>query len=164
MLSTRMENALNDQISLEMESAFAYLGMSLDMRHAGFNGAAGWLRQQSDEEMSHAFKIIGYVQDRLGMVRLQSLDAPSGSYEQPLDAFRAALKHEKKVTGAINGLIDIAREENDTPSENLLAWFADEQVEEEATATAVITRLEMAGSNSAAILMVDSELASRTSE
>ena len=159
-----MENALNDQVNLEMQSAYAYLGMSLDMRHAGFNGAASWLRQQHEEELSHAFKIIGYIQDRLGMVRLQPLDAPTESYEQPLDAFRAALEHEKKVTGAINALMEIARDENDTASENLLSWFVDEQVEEEASATAVITRLEMAGSNSAAILMVDSELASRSSD
>ena len=65
MLSTRMENALNDQINLELQSAYSYLGMSLDMSHAGFTGAAGWLRQQYDEEVSHAFRIIRYFQDRM---------------------------------------------------------------------------------------------------
>ena len=39
--------------------------MSLDMSHAGFTGAAGWLRQQYDEEVSHAFRIIRYFQDRM---------------------------------------------------------------------------------------------------
>ncbi len=135
--------------------------MSLDMAHAGFTGAASWLRQQYEEEISHTFKIIEHVQGRTGKVQLQPLDAPDSSFDQPLDAFRAALKHEQKVTAAINELVGIAQDENDTASENLLAWFVDEQVEEEASATAVITRLEMAGSNSAAVLIVDSELESR---
>ena len=46
MLSTRMENALNDQINLELQSAYSYLGMYLDMSHASFTGSAGWLSQQ----------------------------------------------------------------------------------------------------------------------
>ena len=65
MLSTRMENALNDQINLELQSAYSYLGISLDMSHAGFAGAVGWLRQRCEEEISRAFRIIRYVQDRL---------------------------------------------------------------------------------------------------
>ena len=163
MLSSRMETALNDQINLELQSAYAYLGMSLDMGHADFAGAAAWLRLQYEEELSHAFKIIGYVQDRMGRVRLDSIDAPGDGYEQPLDAFRAALEHEKRVTKAINSVLAIARDEDDTATANLLAWFVDEQVEEEASASAVIARLELAGSNSAAMLLVDSELASRSS-
>ena len=163
MLSTRMETALNDQINLELQSAYAYLGMSLDVGHAGFAGAAAWLRLQYEEELSHAFRIIRYVQDRMGRVRLDSVDAPGDGYEQPLDAFRASLEHEKRVTEAIKNLLTIARDEDDTASENLLAWFVDEQVEEESTASAVIARLELAGSNSAAVLLVDSELASRSS-
>ena len=39
-----MENALNDQINLELQPAYSYLGKSLDMAHACFAGAAGWLR------------------------------------------------------------------------------------------------------------------------
>ena len=163
MLSSHMENALNEQINLELQSAYAYLGMSLDMGHAGFAGAAGWLRLQYEEELSHAFRIIRHVQDRMGRVHLDSLDAPGDGYDQPLDAFRAALEHEKRVTEAIHNLLAVARDEDDTACENLLAWFVDEQVEEEATATAVIARLELAGSNSAAVLLVDSELASRSS-
>ena len=60
-----MENALNDQINLELQSAYLYLGKSLDMAHACFVGAVGWLPQQCEEEVSHAFRIIRYVQDRL---------------------------------------------------------------------------------------------------
>lgn len=164
MLSTRMESALNDQINLEFQSAYAYLGMSLEMAHAGFSGAASWLQGQYEEELSHAFRIIKYVQDRMGTVTLGALTAPAARYEQPLDAFRDALEHERRVTAAIDGLVTIAREENDSATENLLAWFVDEQVEEESTAATVIARLEMAGTNSAALLLVDSELGSRSSD
>ena len=60
-----MENALNDQINLELQSAYSYLDKSLDMAHACFVGAVGWLRHQYEEEFSHAFRIIRYVQDRM---------------------------------------------------------------------------------------------------
>ena len=161
MLSRKLEEALNDQIGMEFQSAYVYLGMSLDMRQTGFTGAAGWLRAQYDEEVAHAFKIIEHVQDRFGNVQLQSFERPSANYERPLDAFSAALEHEKRVTASIHRLVKLAQEEGDTASENLLAWFVDEQVEEERTAADVVTKLEMAGSNSAAQLLVDSELGSR---
>ncbi len=162
MLSPKIEAALNAQTNMEFQAAYLYLGMSLDMRRAGFTGAAAWLHAQYREEVSHAHKIIGHVQDRLGNVQLLPLDAPSVTYEQPIEVFRATLEHEKKVTSAINDLVRLAQDEGDSAAENLLSWFVDEQVEEEATAAAVVARFEMAGSNSAALLMVDSELSSRT--
>ena len=44
-----------------------------------------------------------------------------------------ALDHEKRVTEQINGLLRIAREENDFASEQFMQWFIKEQVEEVAT-------------------------------
>lgn len=164
MLSPKLERDLNDQINLEFESAYLYLGLSLDMQGAGYAGAASWMKAQYEEELSHAFRIMGHVQDRMGRVALQPIDAPGAPCESPLDAFRAALEHEKRVTDSINRLLRVAREEDDAACENLLSWFVDEQVEEEASGQAVVTRLEMAGSDTAALLMVDAELAGRASE
>ena len=54
-----------------------------------------------------------------------------------------ALEQEKRVTEQINGLLRIAREENDFASEQFMQWFIKEQVEEVATMTdllAIVTR------------------------
>ena len=161
MLSSELERALNEQIQLELQSAYIYLGLSMDMNRANFPGAASWLKSQYEEEITHAFRVIEHVQQRRGRVELQALDAPVAGSGNPLDTFRTALEHERAVTAAINRLLRIAREQDDAACENLLAWFVDEQVEEEASAQTVISRLEMAGSDAAALLMVDSELAER---
>ncbi len=163
LISPRIESALNSQINLEMQSAYVYLGMSLDMHRAGFTGASHWLRSQYDEETKHAFKIIDYVQDQFGVVQLQAIDSAGARHEQPIDAFRAALEHEKKVTESINNVLGIAQEEGDAATESLMTWFVDEQVEEESTTGNVVKRLEVAGSNSAALLLIDSELGGRDS-
>ena len=54
-----------------------------------------------------------------------------------------ALSQEKRVTEQINGLLRIARDEDDFASEQFMQWFIKEQVEEVATMSdllAVVTR------------------------
>ena len=56
---------------------------------------------------------------------------------------RLALEQEKRVTEQVNGLLPIARDENDFASEQFMQWFIKEQVEEVATMSdllAVTTR------------------------
>ena len=43
----------------------------------------------------------------------------------------------------------------------MLHWFVNEQVEEEKSATEIVERLRMAGEDSAALLLLDSELGQR---
>ena len=60
-----------------------------------------------------------------------------------MEPVRLALQQEKRVTDEINGLLRIAREENDFASEQFMQWFIKEQVEEVATMSdlvAVVTR------------------------
>ena len=56
----------------------------------------------------------------------------------------------------------IAREEKDYASEPLLAWFSDEQVEEEAASGKIADEMEMVGNDKSALLMLDRELGQRT--
>ena len=76
-------------------------------------------------------------------------------------AFEAALKHEQKVTGLINSLVDLALEERDHATHIFLQWFVTEQVEEEDNATQVIQKIRLMGDAKGAIYMLDRELAQR---
>ena len=60
--------------------------------------------------------------------------------------------------------MNMAVDERDHASNTFLQWFINEQVEEEATATALVERLRMAGSNEAALLMLDGEMKGREGE
>ncbi|MGD9302358.1 MAG: ferritin, partial [Desulfobacterales bacterium] len=99
--------------------------------------------------------------DRGGKVLLQDLKQLKTEWSSPLEAFQDALEHEKFISGKINDLTTIAREERDYASEPLLAWFTDEQIEEEATAGKVTDELAMIGEDKSALLMMDRELGAR---
>lgn len=79
-----------------------------------------------------------------------------------MDIFRQALEHERKVTAAIHEIYRMALEEEDYATRSLMEWFVNEQVEEEDTIGRIVDRLELAGDNRAAILILDAELGQRT--
>ena len=80
-----------------------------------------------------------------------------------MDVLKKALEHERSVTEMINALYASAKKENDYPTEALMQWFVLEQVEEEASALKLVERLEMAGDDKAALLILDREVGQRTS-
>src|SRR6187402_1507573 len=100
-LTAKLEAALNDQLNLELSSAYAYLGMAAYSVHAGFSGFAQWMRLQGEEERGHSRKFFDYLVDRGGRVKLQAVDAPRADYAKPLEAFRTSLAHEQKVSASI---------------------------------------------------------------
>ena len=71
------------------------------------------------------------------------------------------LEHEKKVTGLINDLVDLAISERDHATNNFLQWFVAEQVEEEESAGSLLQRVRLASDSPSGLLMLDAELAKR---
>ena len=67
-------------------------------------------------------------------------------------AIQDAYKHEQFISGKIGDLMTIAREEKDYSAEPLLAWFVDEQIEEEASTGKIAEELEMIGDGKSALL------------
>ena len=65
------------------------------------------------------------------------------------------------MTSLINDLVDLAIKEKDHASNIFLQWFVTEQVEEEASADAVIQRLKLAKDNASGLFMIDAELGQR---
>lgn len=160
-MSPKLQDAYNDQITLEFASSYAYLQMAAFLDDANLPGFANWMRQQAEEERVHAMKFFDFVLDRGNQVELRSIPAPSSDYTSPLSAFEASLAHEQKVTASIHELYGQATNEKDFESLPLLHWFITEQVEEEATVSELIEQIAMAGDNGAALLLLDRELGTR---
>ncbi|MFH1090275.1 MAG: ferritin [Pseudomonadota bacterium] len=162
MLSQKMQAALNEQINAESYSAYLYLSMGAYFESLGLNGFAAWMGAQAREEVFHAFKIYTFINDRGGRVRLKAIEAPPTEWASPLAAFQDALAHEQKVTGLINSLVDMSREEKDHASDIFLQWFVTEQVEEEDSVGDVVLKLKLIGDEGNALFMMDKELGLRT--
>jgi ferritin len=161
MIGKRLESAINEQIKNELESYYIYLSMAAYFHGANLDGMARWMRAQAHEEMIHAMKFFDHINDRGGTVNLVDLKQIKTEWASPLEAFQDAYQHEQFISGKINELTTIAREERDYASEPLLAWFSDEQVEEEATAGKIAAEIEMVGEDKSALLMLDRELGGR---
>ena len=99
-------------------------------------------------------KFFNHIIDRGGKIELQDLKQLKTEWSSPSEAFKDAYKHEKFITGKINDLTTIAREER-LFLRILLAWFSDEQVEEEANASKIADQIEMVGQDKSGLLMLD---------
>ena len=161
MISKNVEKALNEQVNAEMYSAYLYLSMESYFRSLNLNGFANWMRVQVQEELAHAMKIYDFVNERGGRAVLKSIAAPQAEWKSPLAVFEATYKHEQKVTGLINELVNLAVKEKDHATSVFLQWFVSEQVEEEASAEKIVQHLKMLEKTPAGILMLDRELGQR---
>jgi len=157
-----MQDALNKQVNAELYSAYLYLAMAADLETKSFPGFASWMRVQAQEETAHAMKFFKYVCERGGTVTLEAIGKPPAKWDTPLAVFEAVYAHEQKVTALISKLVDLATGETDHATQNMLQWFVAEQVEEEATAEAILQQLRMVAGAPAALVMLDRQLATRT--
>ncbi|MDR1517714.1 MAG: ferritin [Dysgonamonadaceae bacterium] len=161
MVSKNLESAINKQINAEFWSAYLYLSMSAHFANKGMQGFANWFKVQFQEEQGHASKFMDYLISKGNKVELMPIDKVQTSWDSLLAAYQDTLKHEKVVTGLINNLVKIAREENDYATEYMLQWFVNEQVEEEETAQGIIDSLELIGDNGFGIYTMDKEIGQR---
>ncbi len=161
-ISKKVEEALNGQINAEMHSAYIYLSMAAYFESENLSGFAGWMKHQAEEEVAHAMKLYDFIHEREGRVTLAAIDGPPTTWESPRAAFEAAYKHEQHVTSLIHDLVALAIKESDYATKNMLDWFVNEQVEEEATSSAIVAKIKMAGSQASALLMLDSQLGQRS--
>ena len=162
MISKKMQEALNGQVAAEFYSAYLYLSMSAYLESIDLKGFANWMRVQYQEEVSHAEKIFDHVIERDGRAVIKAWEAPPAEWKSALDVFETAYKHEQKVTGLINGLVDQALAEKDHATYNFLQWFVNEQVEEEASVKTIVQQLKLLGDSRAGLFQIDRELGQRT--
>jgi len=162
MISSTMQEALTEQLNREFHSAYLYLGMSAHCSHHDFNGAAQWMMMQYQEEQLHANKIYNYLIDQGVQVALAEIAKPPSDFGSLIEVFKASLDHEQQMTSHLNEISDHALKEKDHASYNLLQWFVNEQVEEEATVSGVIAKLNIVGHDGYGLLMIDNELGARS--
>jgi ferritin len=161
MISKQVQDAMNEQIKKELESAYLYLSMSAYFRSEGLDGMAQWMLTQSQEEIAHAMRFFEHISQREGRVELLPLAKPKKEWGSALEAFKDAYKHEKFISASIDDLAKIADDNNDNPAKIMLQWFITEQVEEESSTKSVVDLLERIGDSGHGLIMVDRELGAR---
>ena len=161
MISKSITKALNEQLNKEFYSAYIYLGMSVYAGNKGFNGCANWFRLQYQEEVAHAMKLFNYLTEQGAKIELKEVKAMNIKKGSILDVFKKAYKHEQHMTASLNELSDMAVKEKDHATYNLLQWYVNEQVEEEALFSEIIDKFVMVGDDGYGLYSIDKELGSR---
>jgi len=161
MLDEKIQIALNQQLNAELYSSYLYLSMSAYFQSVNLSGFANWMRIQAQEELVHAMKFYDFINERGSRVMLQPVEGPPTEWSSPLDAFENAYRHEQKVTGLINDLVNLAVKERDHATNIFLQWFVTEQVEEEASADEVVQKLKLMGDAKGGLFMLDREMGQR---
>lgn len=162
-MNKKVEKAFNDQIQLELSSAYLYLAMAAHFEGQNLPGFAHWMKAQFQEEQGHAMRLYEHVNDRGGRVVLEAIEKPPTEFGSPREVFEAVLKHERKVTASIHKLYELAGKENDLAAQVHLQWFINEQVEEEKNAIDILAQLTAVEEHKHALLMVDHHLGQRGS-
>ncbi|MDR1510727.1 MAG: ferritin [Synergistaceae bacterium] len=153
--------ALNEQWNAEYYSAYLYMAMSAYAEQAGFKGAANWLFEQAREEAAHAEHIYEHILERGGTPAFSDIKSPPVKYKNLKDVFAKVAEHEKRVTGMIDAIANLAQDERDHATYNFIMWFVDEQIEEVADAEDLLGKVTLIGDNPGALLSLDATLAQR---
>lgn len=161
MIGENIQTALNKQLNAELYSSYLYLSMSAYFQSISLSGFANWMRVQAQEELVHTMKFYDFINGRGGRVTLQPVEGPPTQWSSPLDVFVNTYKHEQKVTGLINDLVNLAIKEDDHATNIFLQWFITEQVEEEASADEVVQKLKLMGDAKGGLFMFDREMGQR---
>jgi ferritin len=161
MLSDKLLKALNDQVTLEYDSAFIYRGMEVFFQDMGTTGFTNFFNKQAKEEVEHAEEFTEFILSVGGKVEIGGLNSPSTEYGSILEVYEAALKHEKVVTASITEILKIAIEEENFAAENFLRTFIDEQVEEEDTFQGLVDYLKWIGDDKSALIQFDKQMLER---
>ncbi len=164
MISKRIEEALNKQINEEMWAAQLYLSMSAYFEDKNLSGFANWMMMQFQEETEHALKVFKYLNDRGGRVKLMPIREVKTDWESPIEVFEDTYANEKNVTALINSIVELSMEEKDHATFQMLQWFVEEQVEEEANASELLEILKMNNNKPNGLLMLDRDLKKSNNE
>jgi ferritin len=161
MISKKMADRINEQINREMFSAYLYMAMSARMTESGYKGVGKWLMIQFHEEMFHAMKFYGYLQDQGSPVDLKALAVPAFKETGIKELFQHVLEHEKGVTRSIHEIMAQAIEEKDYATQALAQWYVNEQVEEEKNDMEILQAIDLVGGSAQGLFLLNIELGKR---
>ena len=159
-ISSEIAKAINDQISYEASSAYAYTAMGSWCERIGYNGSAAFFFEQANEENTHMLKFIHYLNNAGAEPIIPAIEKPQDKFDSLESTFQAGLKSEQTVTKLIYNLVDMTEKEKDRATYSFLQWYVAEQIEEETLFQTILQKFEILGRDKLAVYKIDQSLAS----
>ena len=147
MTSARFVEALGEQIAYEFGASQQYIAIAAYYDSRTLPRLAQLFYAQAVEERNHAMMMIRYLLDRDAEVGVPGVAEPRNDFDDCVAPVALALEQERGVSGQIDNLLKIAREDADFGSEQFMHWFVKEQVEEVSKMSALLAVVERARDN-----------------
>jgi len=147
MTSARFVEALEEQIAYEFGASQQYIAIAVYYESRTLPRLAQAFYAQAIEERNHAMMMIRYLLDRDADVRVPAVAEPRNDFDDCAGPVALALEQERRVTGQIDNLLRIARDDSDFGSEQFMHWFVKEQVEGVSKMSALLDVVERAREN-----------------
>ncbi len=147
---------LNEQVGHEFAASQQYVAIAAHYDALTLPRLAAHFYRQAIEERNHAMMIVQYLLDADERVAIRGVEAPQSEFADVVEPVRLALEQEKRVTGQISELAQLARTEGDLVGEQFLHWFLQEQREEVSSMGALLTVVERSRDN---VMLIEDYLA-----
>ncbi len=157
IITKKIEKALNEHLSLEMNAQYNYLSVASWCEREGYEGTAKFFYKQSAEENTHFMKFFTYINEMGGHALVPALKTPKYEFKSIQEAVEMALSHEQKVTKAIYQIATLAKKDGDHATEVFLTFFIDEQKEEEVQFKRILDKIKLIGGGPQSLYYVDKE-------
>jgi bacterioferritin B len=152
----RFPAAVNEQIGNEFAASQQYVAIAVYYDAETLPQLAAHFYRQAVEERNHAMMLVQYLLDAGESVEIPGVAAPQTEFTDAAAPVALALAQEQTVTQQIAKLVELAREENNLVGEQFLHWFLQEQREEVASMSALLSVVKRAEAN---VLLVEDFLA-----
>jgi ferritin len=148
-LSTKIEAALNQQMTKEAHAAQIYLSYGAWADSEGYGGTGNFLFRHAHEERNHMMKILEYILKRGGNVSVAAIPSPPPNPSSIQNCFEKIFEHETENTTSIYKIVKLSLDEEDWATWNFMQWFVKEQTEEESLALDLLSKIKIAGGENA---------------
>lgn len=154
---SRFPEALNEQIANEFAASQQYVAIAVYYDAETLPGLAGHFYRQAVEERNHAMMIVQYLLDAGERIGISGVSPPKTDFSDAVEPVTIALEQERRVTEQISALAVLAREEADLVGEQFLHWFLQEQREEVASMSDLLSIVKRASASN--LLLAEDYLA-----
>lgn len=154
LLSNVDESALQEAIQAELYASNLYLHLANQCQRKGLFGAAKYFRAESDDERSHYQNIADFLNDRGAVAELPEIDACT----EMADGLKGAIEIAYQTEIDLGDKYERFYKAASPMTQQFLLQYLEIQRRSIGEYGDLLSRLELAGADECAILIVDSEL------
>ena len=151
-------SAIQQHISLERHASITYLAMSIWCAERELAGFYQFFDTEAKSEQSHAVHFTQYLIARSQSNDLQTLDAPTQSWDNLAALIATAFQMEADTTSSIQSVYAMAERNSDTRTTVFLDPLIEAQIQSEDQFAYLLGRVKFANDDPTALLVIDNEL------